>query len=123
MIKSEINLFDLSIEKYLKGDFDTLFFLKAKTEIDDKFKKEYSTFYGLNRARLPSAWKEKYFEILEVYKVEDENNPYEKILKELYTIKGLLSNNSFQVSFVTKLVSFRMKVILYSIEMFQHISV
>jgi hypothetical protein len=97
----------IAATKYNPDDFTPLFTLKTRKQIDETFKSVFSKFYGLNHAGLSKEWKEKYFCIMNEYRIEDQKNPYEKILKELYCIKRLKGDYALEASFVTKLVSFK----------------
>lgn len=70
------------------------------------FRKQFTTFYGLNAAGVTDTFKTRYFELLFGLKLDPRvPPPYEALLLDLHRIKRRKGDNVLAASFVSKLVA------------------
>lgn len=72
---------------------------------EERFRQEFATYYGLNRAHLGDNFKKAYFDRLFGLKLESGGDPYTEPMIELYGIPRLRGDQALQASFVSKLVA------------------
>ena len=106
-IAHDLNQLEIQIVEILSAHdwqhFKLYFFIREKFligDFDDKFKRDFCSFYVMNGARgLKDLQKEKFFQLL-----TSRENRLENILRELYAISGYGDKRKLFLSFGTKLL-------------------
>ncbi len=87
---------EICVYEFLKSEFD-----KCDVTKNFLFQFVFRSFYRLDNAGLTKEWKERYFELMQKYRIT--NLDLGKLVLELSAVPTLRGHNSLQFSFATKL--------------------